>query len=519
MARHRFFTLSPEVLCAIGYDGYFQRGNPAFSDTFGYEGRELRSISFVDLVDETDRPLAKQELTRLIEDGEKREFEIRCRCANGSEKWLAWTAKPYPEDKVIYAAARETTQAKIAQQKLKQYNRELQQLSEAAQAATVAKSELLANVSHELRTPMSAILMISDILEENVDGVENRESVSIIKRNGQYLLTLINQLLDLSKIEAGKLSVEFVQCSPLHVLAEVESLARLRAEAKSLALDITPVRSIPGLVRTDPTRLREILTNLVDNAIKFTEVGGVTVSVQFVRSPRPQLRFEVADTGMGMSEEQMDRLFQPFVQADSSTTRQFGGTGLGLTISRRLAKMLGGDISVTSKLHQGSTFTLIIDAEPISGGNGQHDQQRREKTPNECSSGISPLNCRVLLAEDYPDIQRPVTYVLNSVGAQVTVAENGRQAVDMAVEAEQRDEPFDVVLMDMQMPDVDGYAATRELRQHGYERPIIAITAHALESDRRKCLTVGCDDYVAKPLDMAKLVDLIRHYCRRLVST
>jgi PAS domain S-box-containing protein len=519
MARHRFFTLCPEVLCAIGYDGHFHRVNPAFSDTLGYRDRELRKISFVDLVDAEDRILAKDELERLVGKSVTRTFELRCRCADGRQKWLAWTAKSYPEDKVIYAAARDTTEQKTAEQRLKQYNRELRELNNTAEAATRAKSELLANVSHELRTPMSAILMIADILQENVVNPDNYEAIGVIKRNGLYLLTLINQLLDLSKIEAGKLLVELVRCSPLAVLAEVESLVRVRAEEKCLAFHVSPDGPIPETIKTDPTQLKEILINLIDNAIKFTDSGSVHVSVRLIDADRPLLRFDVADTGIGMTAEQIERLFEPFTQADSSTTREFGGTGLGLTISRRLARMLGGDISVTSKMGHGSTFSLFIDTGSLDGVELVANQDQKvplgAQTPSQCGTR---LDCHVLLAEDYPDIQRPVTYMLKNAGARVTVAENGQQAFDLAVAMHRGNDPFDVVLMDMQMPVVDGYAATKQLREHGYDRPIIAITAHAMESDRQKCLAVGCDDYVAKPLDMTKLIKLIRGHCRRSVE-
>lgn len=516
MARHRFFTLSPEVLCAIGYDGCFQRVNPAFTETFGYNQRDLRKVGFVDLVDDTDRETAKDELQRLVDGSIRREFEIRCRCADGRQKWLAWTAKSYPEDRVIYAAARDTTQHKIAEEKLKRYNRELRQLSEAAQAATRAKSELLANVSHELRTPMSAILLITDILQQNVVNPDNHEAVGIINRNGQYLLTLINQLLDLAKIEAGKLNVEPVRCSPLSVLAEVESLVRVRAEEKCLQFEVSTVGPIPELVRTDPMRLKEILINLADNAVKFTEAGSVRVSVRLIDTARPQLKFDVEDTGIGITAEQIERLFEPFTQGDSSTTRECGGTGLGLTISRRLARMLGGDISVVSRPGDGSTFSLAIETGPLKGIRLMENPDRRaERKARAILRSAVRLECHVLLAEDYVDIQRPVSYVLKSAGARVTVAENGRQACELAMAAQSGDEPFDVVLMDMQMPVVDGYTATKQLRDRGYDRPIIAITAHAMESDRQKCLAVGCDDYVAKPLEMTKLIQLIRRHCQQ----
>ena len=203
------------------------------------------------MADEADREIVKAEIERLVAGNVTRQFEIRCRCAGGGEKWLAWTAKSYPEDRVIYAAARDTTEQKTAEQKLKQYNRELRELTDAAQTATRAKSELRANVSHELRTPMSAILMIADMLTEDEIELDNSEAVDIIKRNGQYLLTLINQLLDLSKIEAGKLTLRRVQCSPAAVLSEVESLVRVRAEEKCLGFDVVSDGSVPDAVETD----------------------------------------------------------------------------------------------------------------------------------------------------------------------------------------------------------------------------------------------------------------------------
>ena len=515
MARHRFFTLCPEVLCAIGFDGNFQRVNPAFSETFGYQDRQLRKINLVDLADEADREIVKAEIERLVAGNVTRQFEIRCRCADGGEKWLAWTAKSYPKDRVIYAAARDTTEQKTAEQKLKQYNRELRELTDAAQTATRAKSELLANVSHELRTPMSAILMIADMLTEDEIELDNSEAVDIIKRNGQYLLALINQLLDLSKIEAGKLTLRRVRCSPAAVLSEVESLVQVRAEEKRLDFNVVSEGSVPDSVETDPTRLKEILINLIDNAVKFTQQGSVAVSVRMVdMGGCPRLRFDVTDTGIGMTPEQIERLFEPFTQADSSTSRQFGGTGLGLTISRRLARMLGGDISVSSKLGQGSTFSLVIDP-----GQVEHvkieERTRHRPTRTRSESSSVKLDCRILLAEDYPDIQLPVSYSLQSAGATVSLASDGCQAVEIALAAENTDDPFHLVLMDMQMPVLDGYGATKMLRDQGYDRPIIAITAHAMDSDRQKCLEVGCDDYVAKPLDMTKLIQLIRRFCQR----
>ena len=513
MARHRFFTLCPEILCAIGYDGFFKRVNPAFTETLGYSNRELRKIGLIELVDKADQETVRNEMEELVGNGQTREFELRCLCANGDEKWLAWRAKPYPEDKVIYAAARDITEKKRADERLRNYNLELKELSCAAEAATRAKSEILANVSHELRTPMTAILTIAEVLRSGQWDQAQLEAIATIERNGKYLLTLINEVLDLSKIEAGKLSVECVPCSICEVIEDVESLIAVRAAEKGLTLHVRMEGDIPQQVYTDPTRLQQILINLTENAVKFTDQGSVTVTVKAEQQEgRVRLHFAVADTGIGMTRRQLDNLFEPFTQGDSSTTRRFGGTGLGLSISYQLTQLLGGDISVTSSPDRGSTFHLWIDAGPATASAPLvQDGTRRSPPVEKPASALPDLSgCKVLLAEDYLDIRVPVTFVLEQAGAQVVAADNGRAAVDLALEAHARAEPFDVVLMDMQMPLVDGYTATRELREAGYPGCIVAITAHAMESDRQKCLAAGCDEYVPKPIDIQRMTALIR---------
>ena len=292
---------------------------------------------------------------------------------------------------------------------------------------------------------------------------------------------------------------------------------RIRASAKGLALVIEYQGPIPQHIQSDPTRLRQILINLIGNAIKFTEVGEVRVVAQLLdaKSENPGMQFDISDTGIGMTDQQIGRLFQPFVQADSSTTREFGGTGLGLTISKRLAQMLGGDIRVGSTPGEGSTFSATVSTGRLEGvklvDNMTEAEAPIDLTKKPVTADVR-LDCRILLAEDGPDNQRLISFILKKAGAKVSVAENGQVAVEQALAARDAGNPFAVILMDMQMPILDGYGATAKLREAGYTRPIIALTAHAMSGDREKCLTAGCDDYTTKPIDRKRLIALVSRY-------
>jgi CheY-like chemotaxis protein len=290
---------------------------------------------------------------------------------------------------------------------------------------------------------------------------------------------------------------------------ELVSLMKVRAEAKRLSLVLEIQGDVPEQVATDPTRLRQVLINLIGNAIKFTETGGVRIVMRSeVREGQSNLRFDVSDTGIGLTEEQIGTLFQPFSQVDASANRRYSGTGLGLAISKRLAKMLGGDIAVASVSGKGSTFSLTIATGSMEGiapaAIAGHDIQSAPEA-------IPPtrLECRVLLAEDGPDNQRLISLILRKAGAEVVVVDNGRAAVDLAESELQAGRVFDIILMDMQMPVMDGYEATRILRNSGYTGPIIALTAHAMHEDRQKCLDYGCDDYVSKPIDRTVLLSAV----------
>ncbi|MBL8991084.1 MAG: response regulator [Phycisphaerae bacterium] len=384
-----------------------------------------------------------------------------------------------------------------------------------AEAASRAKSEFLANMSHEIRTPMTAILGFIDLL--NADDPVAADAAATIRRNGEHLLSIINDVLDVSKIESGRFSVESISTDPVAVVRDAMALLAPRAEAKGLRFECDIGRDVPRLILSDPIRLRQIVVNLVGNALKFTDGGAVRVAL--AAEPGDVLRIDVADTGIGMEPAETDRLFRPFTQADASITRRFGGTGLGLTISRALARMLGGDITLVSTPGAGSTFTARIAARPAPAD--QTERASPDARPA-AHAGAPLAGLRILVAEDGPDNQRLIRHHLTLAGALVTLAANGRQAVDavcVAAGAERpvarRPAPFDLVLMDVQMPELDGHGATRTLRAAGCDIPIVALTAHAMAGDREHCLAAGCNAYAAKPIPREELIDLCARWARR----
>ncbi|MBN1488339.1 MAG: response regulator [Phycisphaerae bacterium] len=420
-------------------------------------------------------------------------------------------------------------QLQAQQAELVKTNTALQEASTAAHAANQAKSEFLANMSHEIRTPMTAILGFTEVLlgqGELVNAPPERiDAIQTIRRNGEHLLQIINDILDVSKIEAEKLEIERIRCSPIQLVAEVQELMQVRAAGKGLTLGIEFRGSIPETIQTDPTRLRQILINLIGNALKFTEVGNVRLITRLTEDGAyPMMQFDVIDTGIGMTEEQAARLFQPFTQADSSTTRQFGGTGLGLTISRRLACLLGGTVRlVETRPGVGTCFRATVAAGPLAdvplvqNPSAAVLAAARTPRPQATEADVDLAGCRILLAEDGPDNQRLISFVLSKETRNaITIVDNGRRAVEAAFAARDEGVPFDVILMDMQMPIMDGYEACRVLRRRGYAGVIIALTAHAMEGDREKCLEAGCDAYAAKPIDRKQLLQTIGTLLPRL---
>lgn len=380
-----------------------------------------------------------------------------------------------------------------------------------AENASKAKSDFLANMSHEMRTPLTAIMGYAEIIrDESLTKDQRDEDLKIILNSGNHLLNLINDILDLSKIEAEKLEVEVIDVEVMVLLSEVQTFLKMQAKEKGLKVCINPELPLPRYIKSDPVRLKQILINLCSNALKFTEKGNININVKCDRFTET-ISFEVIDTGIGIASDELENIFGAFTQADTSTTRKYGGTGLGLSLSKQLANKLGGDIEVSSTLDEGSRFILTVNTGPLKDAEQVYDETQEvaiEKKDNHSDvEKTDEVVGHVLLAEDVIENQRLISFYLNKIGLHVTAVENGKLAVD-AIGTKK----YDLVLMDIQMPVMGGIEAIQLMREKGYTNPILALTANAMAEDRECCLKVGCNDFLVKPIEREKFIEAVGKY-------
>lgn len=644
--RDQFFDLSLDMLCVATLDGYFKELNPVLPKKLGYEMSELLSQPFMTHVHPDDQERTLQAMRNLRRGGDLIDFENRYRCHDGRYLWLSWSCRAPIGGDLIYAVARDVTARKQADDALEHARIDAERARESAEKANEAKSEFLANMSHEIRTPMNAVIGLTELVLESDLNPTQRDYLATVLKSGESLLCIINEILDFSKIEAGKVTLETV---PFHLREQIDDTMKslaVRAPEKGLEIAWQVNNDVPDALIGDPARIRQVLVNLVGNAIKFTSEGEVALEIRCLERHQNDvtLQFEIKDTGIGIPKQKLDKIFSEFEQVDTSTTREYGGTGLGLAISSRLVELMGGSIHVESKLGQGSRFyfsirfqvsdlpqelsednlaklrgirVLIVDdnatnrkiqheivsnwsmlpTEAQSGKEaleilnlarqsgtqpqvvlsevnmpemdgftfaekvrlaaprnspamilltsdssvqtvdqikaqginallirpfkpsqllatllqvldpGHREQEAAEDTQSSVPNHDTPL--KVLVAEDGLANQKLALALLNRWGYQVSVANNGLEAL----QAYDRND-FDLILMDLQMPEMDGIAATQAIR--GKERetnrhiPIIAMTAHVMPGDRKRCLDSGMDGYVSKPVRRDELSEAIQ---------
>ena len=497
----------PHIVWKAGVDGTVDYFNKVWSDYTGLTQDQSLGSSWQDCFEKEDLNHFLKVWIRSMSSNREFEVEARIRHKSGILRWHWIRAVPELRHGDVVAWLGTCTDIHDR----KRTEEQLLEAQRVAIDANLAKTAFLANMSHEIRTPMGAILGFTELLIAKDQTEEQKlKTISTIRRNGQHLLYIIDEILDISKVEAGHLETESVEVNFPVLLNDIHALLRIQAQNRALVLNFFMEGSLPEFILSDSIRVRQILTNIIGNAIKFTEKGKITVYASWEMTQLSDvglLRMLVSDTGIGIGERISEKLFQPFAQVDNSTTRKFGGTGLGLALSRKIAQAMGGDVVLSSsEPGRGSTFEITIKTQCKPGTRWVeklHQVEEAQKTKAQTEKQ-SLKNKKILVVDDSPDNQTVIGFFLGAAGAQVDYADNGAEGVEKAMSGN-----YNVVLMDIQMPELDGYEATKQLRSLGFKTPIVALTAHALKEERERCLSVGCTDHFTKPVDRTKLISLV----------
>ena len=528
----RFLWVSNSLACSFGCSAESIIGKTDFDFFDAERAQAFREIE-LELM-RSSQPIVDRVVEHIWPDGHTTwslNVSFPVRDANDTVVGIWGTNKDITSQVVLEKA---NTNLSYLNQRLEIANRELaaateraNELAKTALVANRAKNDFLANMSHEIRTPMNGVIGMTELLLETPLGISQRDFVQTIRDSARSLLVILNDILDFSKIEAGKIELEQTEMSPSEILNDVVRLMAVEARAKGLTISGETAPEVPAFVRGDPVRTRQILMNLCANAVKFTAKGEIAVKMTVVETDgeATTVRVAVRDTGIGIPQDRLSTLFQPFVQADASTTRRFGGTGLGLSIVKQLSELMGGTVGAESKEGSGSTFWFTARFVPVARTalpvQAPHDlhPQRLSRDPDETvphqralhseigndQSGLTQTLSakRVLVVDDNPVNRKVATHLLKHRGYEVDVAEDGKQAITMWESS-----AYDAILMDCEMPQLDGYAATRHIRRkekHGWRIPIIALTANAMMDAHQRCFDSGMDDYLSKPIEKAKL--------------